>query len=176
MKRIMRRKYLFILIVSVGVFVFSAKGIYHKIERYLYTPKPHLSPLSPKQNPSASKQEKDKGAENLKEREVHLANENIEKESTKEIQPSTEVVPTSKYFKVVLRYENKKAKRVKLTGSFYGWKEREMKRKAPGVWEEELWLRDKGSYRYYFIVDGKKILDPKAKKTPDGEYSLLEVR
>ncbi|MCX7648440.1 MAG: hypothetical protein N2Z60_07505, partial [Elusimicrobiales bacterium] len=74
-----------------------------------------------------------------------------------------------------IKYQTKKAKKVKLNGSFFGWKERDMKKENED-WIMELTIKDPGEYKYYFIVDGKKVLDPKAKKSKDGAFSLLEIK
>ena len=174
----MNRKYVFILLISVGVFIFSANKIYKKVENYLYTA--HY----PKGSNTVSSKSKDFSSKDLLESQKISNTSGLESQEKKEdslsegVQTSTRTHPTPKNYKIVLRYENKKAKSVKLklSGSSYSWKEREMKRRSPGVWEDEITVIDKGVYRYYFIVDGKKVLDPKANRSSDGKFSIVEVR
>lgn len=171
----MKTNYTLILIASVGVFLFSAKKIYDKLNYYFYS-----STLSS----STYKQEQTNFQESIETNKMESQesknneNQNINYDQTNQSFSVRQEVeqPQTKNYKFTIRYENRKAKNVKLSGSFWAWKEREMKKVSSGVWEEELVLRDKGVYKYYFIVDGKKVLDPKAKTTIDGKFSVFEVR
>lgn len=170
----MRTNHAIILVVSVGIFLFSAKKIYDKFKSYLYCSS-FVSAYKPAQINLQDKIEADKvGLE-----ETKNDNETQNTTSPQLNEGATirqDVEQQSKIYKFTIRYENKKAKNVKLSGSFWAWKEREMRRISNGVWEEELVLKDKGVYKYYFVVDGKRMLDPKAKITADGKFSIFEIR
>jgi hypothetical protein len=80
---------------------------------------------------------------------------------------------------VEFRLKEKRAKEVVLVGDFNAWKEGSLKlaRRGGGVWELALPL-PRGRYRYYYLVDGKPLLDPKA---PAGDrdgnpVSIKEVK
>ncbi|MGC9070477.1 MAG: hypothetical protein ACP5IO_04110 [Elusimicrobiales bacterium] len=172
----MKTRYTVVLIIALAVFIFSVKKVYDKLNLYLY-PKHHSSK-------AVSQQASHNISSVLEDTEPpNSSNSNSlsPQQSASEMESSTQSVSASssagsKKYKVTLRYENKRAKSVKLSGSFYVWKQKDMKKIASGVWEEELILNDKGIYKYYFVVDGKKVLDPKAKKTDDGSFSFFEVK
>ncbi len=172
----MNTKYVVVLIMSVGVFIFSGKKIYDKVSQYLY-PNNLTSYTESKQtsrNLSVTEntnQQSDVLNSTQPQTQSHASDTKISTQNT-----STTSLNEIKKYKITIRYENKKAKTVKLTGSFYLWKEREMKKVSNGVWEENLILNDKGIYKYYFIVDGKKVFDPKARKSNDGKFSIFEVK
>lgn len=62
------------------------------------------------------------------------------------------------------------ARRVMVGASFNGWSDRGLRMtKTAAGWELPLWVRE-GTHAYKFIVDGKWILDPKARvNRPDGK-------
>lgn len=176
----MKGKYTFILIISLGLFIFSAKKIYDRVENYLYKTTPNIILDSSVKTETSQNQIQSNESINTpapeESKDIEQKVGNTENLQNNMQQSSNTTQP--KNFKVILKYENKKAKNVKLSGSFYSWKEKEMRKKkgVTGVWEEEIVLTDKGIYKYYFVVDGKKVLDPKANKTSDGKYSVVEVK
>lgn len=76
------------------------------------------------------------------------------------------------------RYQNIRAKEVKLASDFNNWKGKLMERGKEGEWHLKVKLPP-GKHAYKFIVDGNWIKDPKNQKTqPDGfggESSVLEL-
>ncbi len=72
--------------------------------------------------------------------------------------------------KVTFTYNNPKAKNVYLAGEFNNWNSHNLKmNKINNVWEKSLDL-EPGEYAYKFIVDGKWISDPNAKKFKNDGY------
>lgn len=171
----MKSSYVVILIISVGVFLFSAKKVYEKLNNYLY-----CSNIASVSNQNIKSQHINELTASFKEEtknnETQSASLSQSTTSTSTYQETELSQQQTKNYKYTIRYENKKAKNVKLTGSFWAWKERDMKKISPGVWEEELVLKDRGVYKYYFTVDGKRVLDPKAKQSQDGKFSLFEIK
>jgi hypothetical protein len=166
------------IIVSAALLIFATKMIYQKLTVYFYKDTYTITLTK---------------SEIKKDNEIKLSNENkntissqtlsLANESPKENEGSTlknlekdnEKKKEGKNYKITLRYTNKKAKKVKISGSFFSWKERDMKKEGD-QYLIELLLKEPGEYKYYFIVDGKKVLDPNATKTKDGKYSILEVK
>jgi 1,4-alpha-glucan branching enzyme len=73
------------------------------------------------------------------------------------------------------------AKSVQLIGDFNHWSDsgdHPMKRRPDGAWFAEISLRH-GHHRYVFLVDGERVLDPKAmgvgRDEQDQRVSLLSV-
>jgi 1,4-alpha-glucan branching enzyme len=72
------------------------------------------------------------------------------------------------------------AKEVFLAGDFNQWRPAAapMQRQPDGAWLLQVSLHH-GHHRYYFVVDGKTVLDPKAHGTTrdsgDGRFSLIAV-
>ncbi|HUT86233.1 MAG TPA: glycogen-binding domain-containing protein [Elusimicrobiales bacterium] len=74
--------------------------------------------------------------------------------------------------------ENKTAQEVYLLGNFTDWQKNKLKKVSEGKWQMYTALT-KGSYLYYFEVDGEKFLDasnPETKKVDNVEYSLLVIK
>lgn len=61
------------------------------------------------------------------------------------------------------------AKTVSLGGDLPSWGEKpvEFVKSEEGVWEATFTHKNIGAYRYYFVVDGVRVNDPKAKATVD---------
>jgi 1,4-alpha-glucan branching enzyme len=75
---------------------------------------------------------------------------------------------------VVFRYKNMKAKKALLAGAFILHKGKTPMLKAKrGLWKLTVYLTQ-GTYRYHFLVDGKKILDPKNQKH-DRHASIFSI-
>jgi hypothetical protein len=66
--------------------------------------------------------------------------------------------PKPKAKPVKLTYKNSDAEVVNLKGTFSVWQPIEMTRKGD-EWETTIYVFS-GKYKYYFEVDGKKVLDP----------------
>lgn len=172
----MKSGYTVILIISIGVFLFSAKKIYEKLNNYLYCSNIMSNNLYQQDKSQESLPTNTSVKQDLSSNENQTFNYN---QSTQTIQNQTDLEKSQsniKNYKINIRYENKKAKNVKLSGSFWAWKEKDMRKISPGVWEEELVLKEKGVYKYYFIVDGKRVLDTKAKHSQDGRFSIFEIK
>lgn len=78
---------------------------------------------------------------------------------------------------VEFRHKAPKAKTVDLIGDFNAWNPGTVKlSKRDGAWETLIPL-PKGRYRYAFLVDGKRELDPSAKETEtvNGEDASVRV-
>jgi len=77
---------------------------------------------------------------------------------------------TNHYFRL---FGHRLAKRVFVTGSFNGWKEKELRMLQNGLgWELPIFLRE-GTHAYKFIVDGEWMTDPGNKVTrSDGRGNL----
>ncbi|MCX7641662.1 MAG: hypothetical protein N2Z20_03405 [Elusimicrobiales bacterium] len=173
----MSGKHAFIITVSVAILLFSVKKIYNKINLYLY--QTHAPNRVENQSIMINEMNQQQQLENSSKDNNSTQNlDNFQKETNREQNDTslTSQQNQQNFYRIILRYENKKAKKVKLSGSFYAWKERDMKKADFGIWEEELVIKDRGIYKYYFIVDGKRILDPKAKKSNDGKYSIFEIK
>ncbi len=166
----MEKKFsIIIIVISFGIMIFSGVEIYKRINLHLYGDNLDIIESEKKQKNEKSE---------LSNTQLPQSYETSKEEDSKlEISTTTlqqkETAP--KNYRVTISYTSKKAKNVKLNGSFYGWKERDMK-KENNVWKTELILKEPGVYKYYFIVDGKKILDPKAQKTADKNYSIIEIK
>jgi len=164
---------IFIKIVISGlILIISAKMIYNRFILYLYKDTYIIN--------AVDEIKKDDGIKNLNEKtNIQLETSQTKQEILSEVENTTQKNEnknqTQKNYNVTLKYTNKRAKKVKITGSFSSWKELDMKKKE-NDWIINLTLKDPGIYKYYFIVDGKKILDPKANKSKDGNYSLLEIK
>ncbi len=80
------------------------------------------------------------------------------------------VFMTNHYFRL---FGHRLAKRVFVTGSFNGWKEKELRMLQNGLgWELPIFLRE-GTHAYKFIVDGEWMTDPGNKVTrSDGRGNL----
>jgi len=166
---------LILTIIISGFFVFlSGKMIYDRLMIYLYKDKVEIIETNKTNNIPHTQNNN-----NAKEQSINTDTKTVDntRDNSNNINPQSnqQTTPQPKLYKICLKYNNKKAKKVKLNGSFYSWKERDMKKEKDG-WTSELTLKDAGEYKYYFIVDGKKTLDPKAKKSKDGSFSLLEVK
>jgi 1,4-alpha-glucan branching enzyme len=76
---------------------------------------------------------------------------------------------------VEFKFESSSAKDVQLAGAFivHGGRRR-MKHQSEGVWALNLRLLPGINYRYWFVVDGDKTLDPKNPKT-DRNASVLSL-
>ncbi|MEW6013262.1 MAG: hypothetical protein AB1602_07685 [Elusimicrobiota bacterium] len=159
-----RNKFLIKIIIAGAIFILSGKMIYDRLMIYLYKDTVEITEIK------APSTEETKTSE-AKTMEVKTETKTVENIQ----QPQNAQSEQPKLHKVTIKYQTKKAKKVKLNGSFFGWKERDMK-KENGDWIMELTIKDPGEYKYYFIVDGKKVLDPKAKKSKDGAFSLLEIK
>jgi hypothetical protein len=171
------------IIISATILIITGKMIYNRFTVYLYKDtyiikseneiKKEDQVKSPEikiENSSATST-MNKSQENIP--KIEKQNETIEQKQN--IKNNDEKKQENKNYKITIRYSNKHAKRVKISGSFFAWKERDMKKEG-GEWIINLILKEQGEYKYYFIVDGKRVLDPKAKKSKDGNYSILEVR
>ncbi len=75
---------------------------------------------------------------------------------------------TSKRIPVVFEYEDSNAKEVSVVGDFNDWdpKKGKMVNLGSGLWSTTFYLYP-GRYEYLFNVDGKYVLDPKAKHVVD---------
>jgi hypothetical protein len=162
-----------LIIISLFTAIFSANKIYNKIKLHLYgdsieiiTEKKDINTNSEKPNQTNTQESKENKEEIVEKDKLPQTANNIENEKK-----NTE--KSVKALKKTFEYQNKKAKKVMLTGSFLKWKEKAMKNKN-GKWTAEEYILP-GNYFYHFIVDGKKTLDPNAPKTPMGE-SLVEVK
>lgn len=152
--------------------VFSGKMIYNRVSVYLYGDTIEISEAKIVKKNSPAEQIKLNETADQK-NEVKTDTSPINQQITPEAQKQNH---TLKSQKIKIKYQNKKAKKVKINASFFGWKEKDMKKVNAGEWEYEVFIKDPGEYRYFFIVDGNKVLDPKANKTKDGKYSILEVK
>jgi hypothetical protein len=163
------------IIISLIVVVFSAKMIYKRINLYLYGDTVEISEVKK----HVSDETNNKMSINEISKQDNIQTDTQTKQSTTTTEDKKSEIEKldikTQTRKITIRYQNKRAKNVKIAASFYKWKERDMK-KSSGIWYDEVFIKDPGEYKYYFIVDGKKTLDPKAKKTRDGRYSILEIK
>jgi hypothetical protein len=67
------------------------------------------------------------------------------------------------------------AKKVFVVGDFNDWFREPMKRKGHGPWTAAIKL-EPGEHSYMFVVDGRKIRDPKIKKVSDDGKSVVSVK
>lgn len=161
-----KNKTLIKIIIAGTLFILSGKMIYDRVMIYLYKDTVEISETK-------TDVSQNKASEEFKTEEVKIETKTLENQTqTNQI---TEQKEPAKLHRITIKYQNRKAKKVKLNGSFFGWKERDMK-KENGEWVSELSIKDPGEYKYYFLVDGKKVLDSKAKKSKDGSFSVIEVK
>ncbi len=81
--------------------------------------------------------------------------------------------PRQKTRRIDFEYSNPEAKSVSIDGSFLNWKPRPMKRNG-NSWRINLYIFP-GKYRYHFVVDGEKTLDPLQPLKRNGESYLIVV-
>ena len=74
---------------------------------------------------------------------------------------------------VAFRYYGKKARRVTLISSFLHGGKKALKKTRRGPWQITVYLMP-GKYHYLFMVDGKKILDPRNPRHK-GRFSLFSL-
>ena len=74
---------------------------------------------------------------------------------------------------VTFHYYEKKARRVILVSSFLRGGKKALKKSRHGPWQITVYLMP-GKYRYLFMVDGKKILDPRNPRHK-GRFSFFSL-
>ncbi|HAM35644.1 MAG TPA: hypothetical protein DEB40_03675 [Elusimicrobia bacterium] len=88
-------------------------------------------------------------------------------------QPSSAAEDKRRSVPVEFRIRATRAKNVRLAGAFIvRGGHREMVHRGEGVWTLTLYLLPGTNYRYWFLVDGKKTLDPDNDKTERGASVL----
>lgn len=180
-------KFTFLLILSLIVIILSGIQIYKRVMIYLYNDKIEITGdkkgiienNSADKNETESKiepEDKQSTSDNQKTSEITQKISEPSNETNKATDKKEEELSKfeRKAKRYTITYTNRRAKNVKIKGSFFLWKEKSMKKIKNGVWEIDIYIKDPGKYKYYFIVDGKKVLDPKAKRI--GNYSILEVK
>ena len=127
----MKEKYKLVIeiIISLIVVVFAAKMIYKRINLYLYGDTIEISEvkkqLSDETNTSTINDISKKNEILTDTQTKH--DTTITEDKKNEIKQSEVKTQTQK---VTIRYQNKRAKKVKIAASFYKWQERDMKKSS----------------------------------------------
>ena len=98
----------------------------------------------------------------------------IVKSTASAAEKSMEAKPRPKKRNILFKLYSSRAKKVHIIGDFTNWKRRPLKKESPKTWTTSVRIKP-GSYKYLYVVDGRRTKDPNNKKVQNGK-SVLKVK